>query len=888
VEWLFGCLVISMSLGRNWLGRTVALVAMVGAGAVAQDRAHLGLQSEFGSYVEAGVPFFTQTVDARKFGTEAKPDNLTPRGIVVPAGNGVFGCFDPDLLRWALVWKQTEGGEYLTMDGMASGSYRLPNRKAAAGQKELPRPLGEPLLAMPLLPGVGSDGVPMTDPRERGNAEVGELGLGPVPPAIGRFSGIRREGSTARLEYEVSGVPVVERLVSEGAGVARLIEVGVRKGPLRLRTGAGPDEWLRLEASSRPSFHRVSISVNGSVHVAGCAPFGERVSAVRRWSEVVIPGAVQISTRSAAWVFDDIPLPIPNPWRRNVRPVDLEFLDEARAAVLTFDGDLWIVAGLGSDQASWRRFASGFNEPQSLCIQRGAIHVFDRNGIIRVTDSDGDGEADWYENFSNIVAQSAETRNYPMDLIAANDGGFYVALGGQIGSTIGRNNGVVAKVSADGASYRIVASGFRQPYLGYDADTGTLTASDQQGNWKPATPVYRVEDGSYYGFQPEKFGANARHPAPIAPPEVWIPHFVNQSGASQVWLKRREGGRVEMAGLNGALIHIGYGRPEIFSVLLDHERQQGVIVPVLGGFPSGLLNGRVHPRDGKLYLAGFQIFGSTGSRVGGIYRVRPGGVSDVLPREVVAERRGILMRFDVELPKDVACDVGRYSIDRWNYRQTHQYGSGNYRTDRDEAGQEALDVSSVTLSQDGRSLFIGIPGMGISHSLRLTYRAPVAGVDRVENVYLTVRGLSELDLRRRGFISNEVDLTLRDGAKLSGKAVEPSAALGREVALRVGCVGCHGIGDPTLAVAAGPSGGAKTAMGPSWIGLWGAKRVFTDGTELRSVDAAYLRESILDPARRVQLGYDMERTGVGMPSYLGVLKEHEIESLVLFIQTLRK
>jgi hypothetical protein len=32
----------------------------------------------------------------------------------------------------------------------------------------------------------------------------------------------------------------------------------------------------------------------------------------------------------------------------------------------------------------------------------------------------------------------------------------------------------------------------------------------------------------------------------------------------------------------------------------------------------------------------------------------------------------------------------------------------------------------------------------------------------------------------------------------------------------------------------------------------------------------------------------MERTGVGMPSYLGVLKEHEIESLVRFIQTLRK
>jgi hypothetical protein len=32
----------------------------------------------------------------------------------------------------------------------------------------------------------------------------------------------------------------------------------------------------------------------------------------------------------------------------------------------------------------------------------------------------------------------------------------------------------------------------------------------------------------------------------------------------------------------------------------------------------------------------------------------------------------------------------------------------------------------------------------------------------------------------------------------------------------------------------------------------------------------------------------MERTGVGMPSYLGVLKDHEIESVVLFIKGLKK
>ena len=82
--------------------------------------------------------------------------------------------------------------------------------------------------------------------------------------------------------------------------------------------------------------------------------------------------------------------------------------------------------------------------------------------------------------------------------------------------------------------------------------------------------------------------------------------------------------------------------------------------------------------------------------------------------------------------------------------------------------------------------------------------------------------------------------------------------------------------------------GAKTEVGPTWIGLWGANRTFTDGSEIKNVDAAYLRESILDPSRRVQAGYEMERTGVGMPSYLGVLKDHELDSVVMYIQTLQK
>src|SRR5210317_646208 len=96
----------------------------------AQQTAHLELESPYGSFVEDDFPFFTQTLDAREFGENPEPTNLTPRGIIVKLGGDHYGCFDPDLLRWSLIWKANDGGEYLTMDGMAPGSYRLPNRKA--------------------------------------------------------------------------------------------------------------------------------------------------------------------------------------------------------------------------------------------------------------------------------------------------------------------------------------------------------------------------------------------------------------------------------------------------------------------------------------------------------------------------------------------------------------------------------------------------------------------------------------------------------------------------------------------------------------------------------------------------------------------------------------
>lgn len=866
--------------------------------AAGQELAHLEADSPYAAFVEESFPFFTQTIDATEFGDAPQERNLTPRGIVIPLGEGAYGCFDPDLLRWSLVWTANAESEYLTMDGMAPGSYRVPNRKANAGQASLPTPIGTPRHASPVLPGWGSGAEPPeTDPRERGGADPEEVGLGPVPEEMGRFSGLRLVGEGVWLEYEVAGTPVAERSRFAEGGFQRYLRVAPHETPL---WAALPDEeggfgWHRLEPSLESRHWRLDREGAHALD-ADSEEVRERFaeeSPVRRWEERVAlpspaPEEALPATEAAAFVYDDLPIPIENPWRRNVRPAGIDFFPDGRAALVTFDGDVWIAEGLeeGSPEAAWSRFASGLHEPKSLCIVEGEIYVFDRNGIVRLRDESGNGEADWYENFSNVVAQSAETREFAMSLFAASDGGFYIAKGGQIGTRVGKYNGTAVKVSPDGRSYEILATGLRQPYLGYDPQTGTLLSSDQQGNWKPATPVYKIERGRYFGFLPEIYRDEGVHPAPIDPPAIWIPHVVNPSSAEFVWLRPP----ARMGALDDALLLVGFNRPELLRVYLDDEDRFGAAASVLAGFPIAPLKARVHPVDGRLYLSGFLIWGSSAERLGGVLRVRPGPGVSWTPEKVAVDARGVYLAFGQEIDAAGAADRARYAADRWNYRQTHRYGSGNFTLD-DEPGQETLAIASVKLSEDGRGVFLGIPDMRPSDSLRVTYRVPYPESTEVANVYFGVHRLEPeglLDLLSLGFADDEVDLT--PPAEIAGEAmeIEPTAELGKQVSLQYGCLACHATGDGPLdqILAAGGSDDASLVVGPPWIGLWGSERRFTDGTRIRDADAAYLRESILDPDARINEGYEIERTGVGMPSYLGVLKEHEIDSIILYIKSL--
>ncbi len=583
---------------------------------------------------------------------------------------------------------------------------------------------------------------------------------------------------------------------------------------------------------------------------------------------------ITLSKKQEAYVVDDVGLPRQNPWRRLVRASDVQFLPDGTGVVVTLDGDVWLARGLhdSGGQVRWRRFASGLHEPLTLAIRDAEIYVFDRNGIWRLRDTNADGEADVHELFSNAFAQTADMREFPNTIRPAPGGAFVIAKGGQEATTIGKHNGSVLRISADGREATVLGYGLRQPNLGVNVRTGLVTASDQQGHYIPSTPLHIVRDRQFYGFISTSLPPETYPSTPIANPLTWIPHPVNASAMSQVWLFD-----ARLGPLNGSQVLIGFNRPELFRVLFNDRGRtpQAAVVSITHDFDFPPLNGSVNPADGLLYIAGFQIlgWGTTAPRLAGMGRVRHTGAPSTLPREIVAMDKGVLLRFDVELDVAKAANPSSYAAASWHYQRSHKYGSPQLKADG-APGVDRLTPSRAYVSEDRRGVFVAVPGMTAVMQMQVGWELmTAAGLAFKESASFTPYELTRFDPQAEGFGAISIELTPTTRTEPAGKT-PVSVTEGRLVYERLGCMACHGNDRST---------GDK--LGPSLAGLYGSSRKFADGSVSPKADESYLREAILEPAARIVAGY--ERNGVGMPSYAGVLTDAQIESVILYIRSLR-
>jgi hypothetical protein len=407
----------------------------------------------------------------------------------------------------------------------------------------------------------------------------------------------------------------------------------------------------------------------------------------------------------------------------------VDFFSDGSAAVSTIHGDVWRVSGIDDKlrAVKWRRFATGFFQPLGLRVVNDRAYVLGRDQITRLDDEDGDGTADRYENFCNLIDTSTGGHDYVTSLERDAAGNFYYV-----------DPKGVHRISPDGKTKETLASGLRNPN-GLGVGPGPIiTVAPQQGEWTPSSVIFEVAPGAHFGYRGPQ--VTPQRPLGYNAPLCWLPHAFDNSSASQVWVPDGAWGA-----LGGHMLHLLWGRCAMSLVLRDvvDGQPQGAAVALPGKFSSGPMRGTFNPKDGHLYIAGSTGWQTSAAKDGCLQRVRRTGSVTRTPIAWHAHRNGLKLMFAEPLDKSAAEDPGSYALHQWNYRYTASYGSKDYSViDPDKEGRDEVMVRSAKVLPDGKSIFIETAELKPVMQMELRYNLPFAnGASAAGPLYLTLNKL---------------------------------------------------------------------------------------------------------------------------------------------------
>ena len=719
-------------------------------------------------------PFFSGSITG--------PGGVVYKGIVVRVGpqRSHAICYDTELMRASAGWNG-----FLRFDAARYGII-VP-----------PRIEGDVTFTTPILAGM-THGKSFTDHRKDNK-------FGPIDKSLAHYEGLFRHGQrvilkfavsdpeTAKTTSEVLESPWIEE--SEGAtALSRTFRVSPSTVPLSLLvsdgksrvTFAGHHGLATLERGPEgahvlvipPHTDPVLVKVLIASPAVDEAAFEKLVAASPTAEDLIAmtkPGPAiwgaplvtvgDIARDSAPYVVDTITLPFDNPFRALMFCGGHDFLPDGRAFVCTLHGDVWLVDGIDDTlkRVTWRRYATGLFQPLGVKVVTAEasrsgtteLYVVGRDQITRLHDINQDGEADHYENFNNDAFVSLNGHEYVTCLETDRAGNFYF-LKGNCNSAI-PHDGSVLRVSADGSTLEVFATGFRNANGMSIGPGDEITVAPQEGEWTPASAVFSVHKGGFYGAMMSHH--RAVPPTEFERPFCWFPRLADNSCGGQVWISGDRWGP-----LNHGLLHLSYGQCKLRLLLQeplrDSRNASGLASdnpssggPILNGasvelpltFASGIHRGRFNPKDGQLYVTGLKGWVSSAVNDGCFQRVRSTGKSADLLVGMKTFRNGIALSFTNPLKQEDAENLENYELEAWNYRWSAEYGSPDFKpSSPGQIGRDAIEPKSVTLMPDQRTVFFELPDLKPVDQMSVSYALRTARGQRVEQTaFLTLNGIAE-------------------------------------------------------------------------------------------------------------------------------------------------
>ncbi len=416
-----------------------------------------------------------------------------------------------------------------------------------------------------------------------------------------------------------------------------------------------------------------------------------------QWPKTVtLAGERSTNPEGRAYTIDTLPVPLKNPYRSTMMLSGFGFFSNGDAAVSTLMGDIWRVSGIDDalEAVTWKRYAAGISIPFGIEIIGDQVIVAGKQQITRLHDTDDNGEADFYENWSSdYLDDHGHPHIYGLGMDEEENAYFIREFD-------------IAKIDGKTRKYSAIAGGVRN-CMGFG--TGmldgkfTILAAPQEGDWTPASMIIRPKEGAFYGFDPK---ANKLPRVDI--PLCYIPRAVDNSTGGFVFMDSDRWGP-----LGKSLIGLSYGYGSHYLVLYDGSGPHGqaATVTLPGNFRAGPVRGGISPIDGQLYTAGTDGWGNYALQDGSLERVRYTGKKIHTPIGFQVFKNGIQINFTTEL--DPAAIIPKnFFAHQWNYEYAKRYGSPEFSVrEPKKLGHDIVKISSAKLLEDKKSIFLEIPDL---------------------------------------------------------------------------------------------------------------------------------------------------------------------------------
>ena len=554
----------------------------------------------------------------------------------------------------------------------------------------------------------------------------------PGKPVPGQFLGTHVVSGKASFRFEQNGL---ENLLTPAID---------DEGTLRVFATLASDESPGF--SKQPAQTPIAITLSGKV--------GQRIP-------------------DSPFAIDRIPVPHHNEFGAMMFLGGHDFFSNGDAAVCTMMGDVWRVTGLDEklEKVTWTRIATGLSQALGLAIHEDKIYVTCRDRIVRLDDLNEDGTIDYYANFCDDFQVSPGGHDFSVGLQRDGNGYFYF---------VSAKEGVV-RISPDGSTAESLASGLRNSNgLGVTPNDDVVVVSTNQGDWTPASAVFEVRDGDFYGRRAREDGP------PIAPAMCYLPRSYCNSTGGQTFVDSEKWGA-----LDGKLLTFSFGAGIWQMILRDtsgeDQRTQGALVPLPGDFESGAHRGNFNPADGHLYVSGSDGWGNYAITDGSFARIRYlGDEHSHLPTGWTAHRNGLLIELTQSLDP-ASAQPENFFAQTWNYEYSDSYGSLEYSLAQpDLPGHDPLSIRSVHLLEGGKKLFVEIPDLQPAMQVQLYGELQDAsGEEFVLDLYPTILWMHEDWKEFDDYIASDPDkpteLTLRVRWPTPFTPKQPQGKPGRKI-----------------------------------------------------------------------------------------------------------